>query len=126
MSHKIFQKNAERNVALNILFSEIIKSNQLTVKSDDIKTTVINLAEGYENPKEIIDWYYADKNRLAGAMSLALEEEVVKWVLGQVKVVEQAVDFDEVMGTKPSITATKKPKAKTMTKNKLTIANKDK
>jgi len=126
LSHKIFQKNAERNVALNILFSEIIKSNQLTVKSDDIKTTVTNLAEGYENPKEIIDWYYADKNRLAGAMSLAFEEEVVKWVLGQVKVVEQAVDFDEVMGTKPSITATKKPKAKTMTKNKLTIANKDK
>lgn len=102
LSHEIFKKNAERNVALNILFGEIIKSNQLTAKTDDIKSTVMNIAEGYEDPKEVVDWYYADKNRLAGAMSLVLEEEAVKWVLGQVKVVEQTVDFDEIMGIKGS------------------------
>ncbi|QQS16279.1 MAG: trigger factor [Neisseriales bacterium] len=112
LPRQIFQKNAERNVALNIIFSQIIQSQQLTAKPEDIKTTVDHIADTYEDPKKIIDWYYADKNRLASAAKIALEETVIKWVLQQVKLVEQPVTFAEIMEIQPIKSISKPSSAK--------------
>lgn len=46
----------------------------------------------------MIDWYYADTSRLQAPTSLAVESNVVDFVLGKAKVNKKALSFDEVMG----------------------------
>ena len=68
-------------------------------EEEQIKEIVSSFAESYEDPQEVIDWYFADKQRLQGASNLAVEANVVNFVLGQAKVSEKNLSFDEVMGT---------------------------
>ncbi len=94
----LFTKQAERRVALGLIVAQIIKSNELKAGEEEIRSTIEEMAEPYENPKEVVDWYYADKRRLGDVETLVLENKVVDWVLSQAKVTEKSVPFAELMG----------------------------
>ena len=55
-----------------------------------------DLASTYEDPQEVVDYYYADRKRLAPMESLVLEDQVVDWVLNQVTVEDEPMDFRAV------------------------------
>ena len=55
-------------------------------------------AESYEQPDEVVKWIYSQPQRLSEMESLALEDNVVAWVLAQAKVEDKAVNFEEFMG----------------------------
>ena len=59
---------------------------------------IAEMAETYQHPAEVIEWYKQDPQRLSGIESEVLEENVVAWVLARAKVTEKAIDFDEIMG----------------------------
>ena len=94
----MFTERAEQRVALGLLLPEIIEKNNLKATDEQIKAIVSEFAESYEDPQEVIDWYFADRSRLAGPTNLAVEANVVAFVLGQAKVTEKALSFDEIMG----------------------------
>jgi trigger factor len=47
-----------------------------------------------------VRWYYAEDSRLEDVRALVVEDNVVEWALGKMKVSDQPVAFDELMGTK--------------------------
>ena len=94
----MFNEQAERRVKLGLILAKIVEENQLEPKEDQIKAIVGEFAESYEDPQEVIDWYFADASRLQGPTSLAVEANVVEYVLGKAKVNEKVLSFDEVMG----------------------------
>ena len=94
----MFNEQAERRVKLGLILAKIVEENQLEPKEDQIKAIVGEFADSYEDPQEVIDWYFADASRLQGPTSLAVEANVVEYVLGKAKVNEKVLSFDEVMG----------------------------
>ena len=95
---EMFEAQAKRRVHLGLVLAELVEANDLKAKPEQVKAIVEDLAQNYENPAEVVAWYYADKKRLASAESMALEDGVVEFVLSKVKVVEKAAAFDELMG----------------------------
>lgn len=93
----MFIERAEERVALGLLLPVIIEQNNLKATEEQIKTLVAEFADSYEDPREVIDWYFADPSRLAGVTNLAVEANVVDFVLSKAKVTEKTVSFDEVM-----------------------------
>ena len=67
-------------------------------KLNKFELMVEDLAESYENPAEVVKWHYAAPDRLNEAESLALEENVVTWVLEKVNVEDKPMTLDELMG----------------------------
>ena len=55
-------------------------------------------AESYEQPGEVVKWFYSQPERLAEFEGLAVEQNVLDWVLKQAKVEDKTVAFDELMG----------------------------
>ncbi len=94
----MFNEQAERRVALGLILAKVVEENQLEPTEEQIKAVVSDFADSYEDPQEVIDWYFADQQRLQGPTSLAIEANVVEFVLGKAKVTEKALSFDEVMG----------------------------
>ena len=94
----MFKEQAERRVSLGLILAKLVDENKLEPTEEQIKAVVANFAESYEDPQEVIDWYYAEPSRLQGPTSLAVESNVVDFVLGKAKVTEKALSFDEVMG----------------------------
>lgn len=96
----MFNDQAERRVKLGLIMSEIVKQHDLQVDPDKVKAMVESIAAPYEHPEEVVKWYYADKRRLAEVESLVFEEQVVDWVMDQVKVEEKDIEFNELMNPK--------------------------
>jgi len=57
-------------------------------------------AQSYEHPEEDIRWYYAQPQRLQEVEGVAIENNVVEWVLSKAKVTDKTAVFDELMGQK--------------------------
>jgi trigger factor len=93
-----FTEQATRRVKLGLLLAELVKAKDLHVKPDQVRAIVDEFAETFEDPKEVVRWYYSQPQRLAEAEALALENNVVNWVLANAKVNESPIAFDALMG----------------------------
>jgi len=94
----MFTAQAAGRVALGLLLPVLVEEYKLQATDEQVKAVISEAAESYEDPQEVIDWYFADRSRLAGATNLAVEANVVDFVLGKAKVTEKKLGFDEVMG----------------------------
>lgn len=93
-----FTEQAKRRVTLGLILAELVKSEDLKAKPEQVKGKVEEAAQSYENPDEVVRWYYAQPQRLADVEAVVMEDNVVAWALARAKVSEKAVDFDELMG----------------------------
>jgi trigger factor len=94
----LFAPQAERRVRLGLLLAEVVRANSLQPRPDQIRKMVEEMAQSYERPQEVINWYLSDRKRLGELETLALEDNVTNWVLERAKVVDAPVAFDELMG----------------------------
>lgn len=95
---ELFAAQAERRVRLGLILAELVKANSLQATADQIKAQVEDFAQSYEDPQQVVKYYYSDRNRLAEVEALVLEENVVNYVLGKAKVADKQLPFDELMG----------------------------
>ena len=92
-----YEDEARRRVSLGLLIAEIIRRNQLQIDPERVRETIENLAQSYEKPEEVVQWYYSNQEMLAGVQTLIMEETVVEWVAGQAKITEKTTSFEEIM-----------------------------
>ena len=95
---ELFTAQAERRVRLGLVVGELVRANNLQATPAQIKQHVEELAASYENPAEVVRWYYGDQNRMSEVESVVIENNVTEFVLSKVKVTEKAISFDELMG----------------------------
>lgn len=93
-----FTTQAERRVKLGLIIAEAVKENALHAKPEQVRTLIDEQAESYEKPEEVVRWYYSQPQRLAQVEALAIEENVVNWVVANVQATDKAASFDELMG----------------------------
>jgi len=93
----MFTEKAKKQIALGFIMSELMKMSELKVDSDRVKETIEKYSESYENPAEMVDWYYNDKERLAGIESFVLEEQIIDWVVEKSDSSEKSLSFDEII-----------------------------
>ncbi|MCW8874299.1 MAG: trigger factor [Gammaproteobacteria bacterium] len=92
-----FENEASRRVALGLIIGEIIRRNQLQVDPERVRAEVENLSASYEKPEEVVQYYYSNRDALAGVQSYVMEDIVMDWVLDQAQVTEESTTFDNVM-----------------------------
>ena len=93
-----FEETARRRVALGLIINELKSTEGVNPKPAEVRALVEQEAQSYESPAEVVKWFYMQRDRLAEMESLALETNVVKWVLTKAKVLDKPVTFDELMG----------------------------
>ena len=94
----MFTERAEQRVALGLLLPTLVEKFKLQATDEQVKAIIADVADSYEDPQEVMDWYFEDRSRLAGPTNLAVEANVVDYVLGKAQVTEKALSFEEVMG----------------------------
>jgi trigger factor len=93
----IFRPQAERRVRLGLVVAELVRSNDLAAKAEQIKAHIDELAASYEKPADVVRWYYGDNRRMAEVEAIVIENNVTEFVLSKAKVSEKSVSFDELM-----------------------------
>jgi len=93
-----FEASAKRRVALGLIIGELARSEKLQPKPAEVRALIEAEAQSYEHPAEVVKWFYMQPQRLSEMESLALESNVVSWVLSKAKVEDKTVAFDDLMG----------------------------
>lgn len=94
---EIFQPQAERRVRLGLVVAELVRASNLQAKPDQLQKHIEELSQSYERPAEVVRYYLSDRQRMAEVEAVVIENNVTEHVLGQVKVVDKVVPFDELM-----------------------------
>ncbi|HEX7053299.1 MAG TPA: trigger factor [Burkholderiales bacterium] len=94
-----FEEPAKRRVALGLIIGELARTENLQPKPAEVRAVIEQEAQSYENPAEVVKWFYMQPQRLSEMEGVALEANVVKWVLSKAKVVDKPVSFDDLMGS---------------------------
>ncbi|ROH87944.1 trigger factor [Pseudomethylobacillus aquaticus] len=94
----VFEEQAKRNTKLRLILSELVSTHSLHATAEQVRAMVDQFGQSFEQPEEVVRWYYADVKRLDEPAALATEENVVAWVLATAKVSDKKTKFDALMG----------------------------
>ena len=97
LPHELFVERAEKRVKLGLILSEVVKQNELKARPEQIRAIVEEHAESFEDPKQMVRWYYSDQSRLAEVEAMVLEDNVVEWAAKSMDVATVTQSFDEIM-----------------------------
>ncbi|KAA1193143.1 trigger factor [Pseudohalioglobus sediminis] len=93
----MFTENAEKRVKLGLVLSELIKKLELKAEAERVRATIEEMASTYQEPEEVINWYYSNQEQLASVESKVLEDQVVEKLLEGAKIAEKACSYQEAI-----------------------------
>ena len=95
---ELFKEQATKRVKLGLILAEVVQKHDLQAKPEQVKALIKDYAQSFDEPEQVIRWYASDVKRMQEVENLALEENVVAWVMSQAKVTDKAAVFSELMG----------------------------
>lgn len=95
---ELFTGRAEKRAKLGLILADLVQKQTLIANPEQIRAAVEDYAQSFEHPEEVVRWYYAEPSRLEEVANAVLEDNLVEWVTGQVKLSDKPVSFDELMG----------------------------
>ncbi|SDS40809.1 trigger factor [Halopseudomonas xinjiangensis] len=94
---ELFEEQAKRRVSLGLIVAEVVKQNDIKPDNDRVRAMVEDLASAYQEPQQVINWYYQNEQQLAEIQSVVLEEQVVDTVLQKAKVTDKQVAYEDAV-----------------------------
>jgi trigger factor len=88
---------AKRRVALGLLLNDVIRKNNLVVDRDRVNQRLDELVGAYGDAATMKRAYLQNADAMRQVESLALEDQVVDWILAHAKVHEAASSFKDLM-----------------------------
>lgn len=96
---ELFAERAEKRVKLGLILADLTQKHDLNAKPEQVRALVEDHAQSYDQPEGVVRWFYSDASKLQEVENLVVEENVMDWIMGQVKVMDKAVPFVELMGS---------------------------
>lgn len=94
---ELFSEQAKRRVSIGLLVGELIQANELKADADRVRSTIEEMAQTYQQPQEVIDYYYGNQEQLSQVEALVLEDQVVDLLVSQAKVTEESVSYQDAI-----------------------------
>ncbi|HSB96850.1 MAG TPA: trigger factor [Spongiibacteraceae bacterium] len=93
----MFRAQGERRVKLGLILNELINRDAVKADPQRVRTMIEEVASTYEDPQEVIDWYYSNRQQLQGIEAAVAEEQVVEKLLAGAKVSDKACGYEEAL-----------------------------
>lgn len=94
---ELFEEQAKRRVVLGLIVAEVVK--QFDIKPDEarVREMIQEMASAYQEPEQVVAWYYKNDQQLNEVRSVVLEEQVVDTVLQKANVTDKPVSYEEAV-----------------------------
>ena len=93
----MFREQAERRVKLGLVLNEMVTKNDLKADPDKVREAVEEIAATYQEPEQVVNWYYANQEQLAGVENMVLEDAVIEKLLENATVTDVQCSYQEAL-----------------------------
>ena len=94
---EMFVDQAERRVKLGLVVAEMISQFELTAEPTKVRRKIEDIASTYQDPEEVINWYYSENEQLAGIESRVLEDALVEKLLSTAAIAEVECSYQDAL-----------------------------
>ena len=94
---ELFTEQAKRRVVLGLIVAEVVKQHDLKPDEDKVREMIQEMASAYQEPEQVIAWYYKNDQQMNEVRSVVLEEQVVDTVLQKATVTDKSVSYEEAV-----------------------------
>ena len=94
---EMFSEQAERRVKLGLIVAEMVNEFELTAEPAKVREAIEDIASTYQDPEEVINWYYSENEQLAGIESRVLEDAVVEKLLSTAAIAEVECSYQDAL-----------------------------
>lgn len=94
---ELFEADAKKRVALGLLIGEVVKQREVKVDDERVRAMIEEMASAYQEPQQVIDWYYSNDEQLSQIKYVVLEEQVVDTILETAQVSEKTCSYQEAI-----------------------------
>jgi len=94
---EMFADQAQHRVKLGLVVAEMIGHFDLTAEPAKVRAFIEDIASTYQDPEEVINWYYSENEQLAGIESRVLEDAVVERLLADAAIVEVECSYQDAL-----------------------------
>ena len=95
-----FEEPARRRVALGLLMTQIVQTEQIKLEPERVQTRLNDLIAGYpeQQQEEARRAYHQNQDAMRQIQSAAIEDQVIDWVLGRANITDKPLTFKEITG----------------------------
>ena len=94
---ELFAEQAKSRVQVGLLLAEVIKSHGLEASDDEIKAKVEELAQQYQDPAQVVEYYMSNDQLKTQVQSAILEEKAIDALLAQAVVNDVAMSYQQAL-----------------------------
>jgi len=94
---EMFTERAETRVKLGLLVSELVQDLGVRAEPNKVRELIEDIASTYQDPTEVINWYYEDNEQLMGIESRVLEDSVVEKLLEGANITEEVTGYQDAL-----------------------------
>lgn len=94
---ELFEEQAKRRVQLGLLVAEVVKQFEIKADEERVRALIEEMAAAYQEPEQVVAWYYKNAQQLDEVRSVVLEEQVVDTVLQKANVTDKQVSYEEAV-----------------------------
>ena len=94
---ELFAADARKRVALGLLIGEVVKQREVKVDDERVRVMIEEMASAYQEPQQVIDWYYSNDDQLSQIRYVVLEEQVVDTILEAAQIADNACSYQEAI-----------------------------
>ena len=94
---EMFSEQAQKRVKIGLIVSAIVDKNSLEADAETVRETIEEMASTYQEPEEVINYYYSNEQQLSQIQNMVLEGQIVDFVLDSAKVTDKTVSYDEAV-----------------------------
>ena len=94
---ELFKEQAERRVRLGILLGATVKKLELQADADRVRALIDEMAAAYDDPEQVVNFYYSNDDNLKQVEALAVEEQVAEVLLESAKLKTIDMSYADVM-----------------------------
>jgi trigger factor len=101
IDREYYRVEAERRVRLALVIRDAVRERGIKADDSAVRLRIEKLAQSYDDPKQVVDWHYADPGRLGQFQGIVVEELLIEQLLEEANVVEKEVKLQEFMNPVP-------------------------
>ena len=98
---ELFAEEAEKRVRLGLIVNAVVETESIEADADRVREKIEDIASSYEQPEQLINYYYSNEQALSQVQGLVLEEQVVATLLEKMSVETVEMSYEEAIQPPP-------------------------
>lgn len=94
---EMFRGDATRDAKLRVIMTQILEGSKLEVDQARVDQFIEEMAQSYEDPQEVIDYYRSNPDMRAQVEDTILEDQLIDYITQDAQVTEQTQGYQDLL-----------------------------